>query len=232
MMPSTSIPVNVEQIIRVLGTNVKNILGDVSRQVKRAEPLDDASPESITFCSARGSKAVHRIRESRAGDVVCHSSLDFEPHDYVQRTLIQVDNPRLEFVRVLNAFFAPLLPQSLVHPVSVVHPDAKIHPSVYIGPFCYIGRCEIGQGTVIYGHVHVYDGVKIGKRVIVHAGCVIGADGFGFARNEEGELEKFPQIAGVVIEDEVELQAMVHVARGALKDTRIGRGTKIDIIGR
>lgn len=217
-----------EQVIQVLGASVDNILGDPSRQVREAKPLGEGDSESITFCSAKGEKALSSIRASSAGLIICHSDLTFEPGDYAERTLIQVEDPRLEFVRVLNAFFATPPPQPSVHPTSVVHPEAKVHPSVYIGPFCSVGRCEIGEKSVIYGHVHIYDGVKIGRNVIIHAGCVIGADGFGFARNESGELEKFPQIAGVVIEDEVELQAMVHVACGTLGDTHIGMGTKID----
>jgi len=86
----------------------------------------------------------------------------------------------------------------------------------------------IGAGSVIHSGVHMYDGVRIGRNVMIHSGCVIGSDGFGFERNEAGKWVKFPHIGGVVIEDDVEICALTHVARGALWDTVIGQGTKID----
>jgi len=92
-----------------------------------------------------------------------------------------------------------------------------------------VGKCEIGEGTVIHGHVHIYNSnVKIGKNVIIHAGTVIGVDGFGYERNESSKLEYFPSIGGVIIEDDVEIHSNVNVDRGTLGDTLIGRGTKID----
>jgi len=221
------VSVTAEQIKRLLGERALQVYGDQSRRVVTARPLGEDTVDSITYCAAKGDEALRKIRKCEAGIVVCPFDLTFRPEDFSTRTLIQVKDPRLEFVRILNAFFVTTLGPG-VHATSVIHSKAKVDSSVHVGPFCYIDQCEIGEGTIIYGHVRIYDHVRIGRRVVIHAGCVVGADGFGFARSEQGELEKFPQVGGVIVEDDVELQAGVHVARGALGDTRIGKGTKID----
>jgi UDP-3-O-[3-hydroxymyristoyl] glucosamine N-acyltransferase len=136
-------------------------------------------------------------------------------------------NARLDFSRIVQQFFTPPRPVG-IHPTAVVSPQAALAPDVYIGPYCVIGQAVIGAGTVIHSGVHIYDNVRIGCNVTIHSNCVIGADGFGFERNDAGIMEKFPQIGGVVIEDEVDICAHSHVARGALGDTVIGQGSKID----
>ena len=219
--------ITVEQIVELLGKRTLQVFGDRARKISNAKPLGEDTADSITYCSAVGGEALDKIRKSRASIIICRSGLRPDSDDYSTRTLVTTSDPRLEFARILNKFLFRT-PTPSVHPSSVFHPHAKVDPSAYIGPFCYVGESQIGEGSIIWGHVHIYDGVRIGKRVVIHAGCVLGADGFGFVRNEVGELEKFPQLGGVIIEDDVELQARVHVARGALGDTRIGTGTKVD----
>jgi UDP-3-O-[3-hydroxymyristoyl] glucosamine N-acyltransferase len=87
---------------------------------------------------------------------------------------------------------------------------------------------EVGEDCVIHSGVHVREGCRIGRRVIVQNGAVIGGDGFGFARGEDGRYEKIPQVGIVVVEDDVEIGALVAIDRASMKETRIGRGTKID----
>jgi len=91
-----------------------------------------------------------------------------------------------------------------------------------------IGKSSIGKGSIIHGHVFIYDNCTIGKNVEIFAGCVIGGKGFGFERNKNGELENFPQLGGLIIEDNVEIQGLCNVEVGTLADTVIGQGTKID----
>jgi UDP-3-O-[3-hydroxymyristoyl] glucosamine N-acyltransferase len=86
----------------------------------------------------------------------------------------------------------------------------------------------VGANTTVHAGVHIYDGVSIGKNVILHSGCVIGGDGFGFERMPDGPVLKFPHIGSVIIEDDVELCGQCHVARGTLKDTIIRKGVKVD----
>ncbi|CAF3728287.1 unnamed protein product [Rotaria sp. Silwood1] len=98
----------------------------------------------------------------------------------------------------------------------------------FTGPFTYIGNSEIDEGTVIHGNCFVFDNVKIGKNVSINAGSIIGSEGFGYELNEKNEYEKFIHIGGVEIHDNVDIGANTCVVRGALANTIIGEGTKID----
>lgn len=228
---------SVKQIVNGLGSKVYKVIGSEERPVKGIGSLGNAQPDSLTFCSyskekslafthISEEKAFKLINETKSEAIICSRDLNAENFPR-NKTFIIVENPRLEFVRAFHLFFAER-PSPYIHPTAVIHPEAKLHESVYIGPFCYLDKCQIGEGTIIKGNVYIYDNVKIGKNVLIHAGCVIGGDGFGFAWNEEGEMLKFPHIGEVIIEDDVELQANTHVARGALDCTKIGKGTKID----
>jgi UDP-3-O-[3-hydroxymyristoyl] glucosamine N-acyltransferase len=107
--------------------------------------------------------------------------------------------------------------------------DFVLAAGVSIGPLCSLGeRVHVGPGTVLHAGVKIYDGVRLGRDCIVHAGAVLGADGFGFVPTPEGTWEKFPQTGGVVIGDRVEIGANCCIDRGALGDTVIGDGTKLD----
>ncbi len=141
--------------------------------------------------------------------------------------MIVVEEPRLSFLRLVNALFAPPKPTG-IHPTAVISPDAEIASNVYVGPFTYVGKCKIEEGSLIYGHVYIYDNTRIGRNVIIHAGTVIGSDGFGYHRNKDGILEKFSHIGGVIIEDEVEIGSNVSIDRGTLGNTVIHNGAKID----
>jgi UDP-3-O-[3-hydroxymyristoyl] glucosamine N-acyltransferase len=123
-----------------------------------------------------------------------------------------------------------LAPAVVVEEYSVVGAEAEIGDGTRIGAGCAIGRgVKIGRECEIYPRVTIYAGTTIGDRVIVHAGAVLGSDGFGYVRDaKSGRYEKFPQVGRLVIEDDVEIGANTTIDRGALDETRIGRGTKID----
>lgn len=202
------------------------VLGSVNRCVTVPSPIDEANEDSISFCSKKAGDALEIIRNSKAGVIICSSDLEFAEEDYKDKTLILVSNPRLAFIRIMQGYFAEKV-QFSISPTAIVDKEADIHPNVYIGPHCYIGRCEIGGGTIIYGNVYIYSNVRIGRRVVINAGTVIGAEGMEYARNEKGEFEKSPHIAGVIIEDNVEIGSNVSIMRGVLSNTLIGLGTKI-----
>jgi UDP-3-O-[3-hydroxymyristoyl] glucosamine N-acyltransferase len=135
-----------------------------------------------------------------------------------------------------------------VHPTSIVHPSVRLAASVVvaaravlaenveigegtrIGAGCVLGRgVKIGQHCELYPQVTIYPGATLADRVLVHAGAVLGSDGFGYVRDTKtGRYEKFPQVGRLVIEDDVEIGANTTIDRGALDETRIGRGSKID----
>src|SRR5437660_8781454 len=159
---------------------------------------------------------------------------------------IEVKQPKLAFALIAEQLHPPKKRDPEIHSTAIIAPSADIALEVFIGAFVSVGEnSSIGSGTqiragakigdqvrvgndcVIHPNVFLEDGVTIGDRVILHAGVVIGADGFGYVRDEHSH-HKFPQIGTVVIEDDVELGANTCVDRAALGRTRIGRGTKLD----
>jgi len=217
--------VSVGDLVNSIGATY-TVLGMSDRHVSTVSPIDEANSESVTFCNKKGAHGLQMVRASDAGVILCHDDLQFTDDDFRNKTLILVSSPKLAFIRIMQAYFAEGAKPG-ISPGAVIDKKAKIHPSVYIGPNSYIGDCEIGEGTVIHGSVHIYWGVKIGKNVLIQAGVVIGAEGLTLEMNEKGEMERFPQIGGVIIEDDVEIGANTSVMRGPMGNTIIGRGTKV-----
>jgi len=207
------------------------VIGSTDRYVRHALPIDQADEEAFCFCSRDGDQALNMIRSSRAKVIICSDELEFSGADIQDKTLIQVSNPRLTFIKLLQRYFAPA-PKYGIHPSAIIDEKARIASQVYIGPHSCVGNCEIGQGTVIDCNVYIHDNTKIGKRVVVHPGAVIGSVTVHFERNEKGEFEKFPQLGGVIIEDNVEIGSNTCIFRGPLQgsDTLIGKGTKVDAL--
>jgi UDP-3-O-[3-hydroxymyristoyl] glucosamine N-acyltransferase len=221
--------IELKRVLEILGEAVVDVIGPTERVITHPAPIHEAqSGLAITFCSKVGPEAQELIRSTKAGVVLCANDQSLDKLMISEKTLIKVANPRLSFIRLIKAIFAELTPRG-IHPTAVIDPGAKIHENVYIGPFTYIGKCEIGEGAIIHGHVYIYGGnVKIGKNVVIHANTVVGVEGFGYERNENDELEHFPHLGGVIIEDDVEIHSHVNIDRGTLANTIIGQGTKID----
>ena len=164
------------------------------------------------------------------------------------KTLLIATHPRLSFARAARLICGDAVREAGVHPDAVVHKsvalgkevsidpraavgeDASIGDHTWIGAGCVIGRgVVIGEDCEVYPNATFYPGTRIGNRVIVHAGAVLGSDGFGYVRDPDtGRHEKFPQIGTLEIEDDVEIGANTTIDRGALEVTRIRRGAKID----
>ncbi|RRA50205.1 UDP-3-O-(3-hydroxymyristoyl)glucosamine N-acyltransferase [Acidipila sp. EB88] len=163
------------------------------------------------------------------------------------RPVLLTDQPKLAFARAARVL-RPALSQPDIHPLASVAPGTTIGDIVSIGPFAVvedgvvlgpgvqigagavIGRgCDLGAGCVVYPRVVLYPGVTLGRRVVVHAGAVLGSDGFGYVRDRAtGAYEQFPQQGTLLIEDDVEIGANTTIDRGALEQTRIRRGVKLD----
>ncbi|MFC1912766.1 LpxD N-terminal domain-containing protein [Chloroflexota bacterium] len=218
--------VEVRELIKSLKESY-HVLGSLDSYVLAPATIDQADEDSLSFCSRKKEQVLQIIRGSRARVIVCPEGIEPYEQDYQNKTLILVPNPRLTFARLIRKYFVPAI-EFGIHPSAVVDQKAEIHPKVYIGPNCSIGNCQIDEGTVLYGNVSVYPETELGKRVKVHAGTVVGSEGFGYERNEKGELESFPQLGGVRIEDDVEIGANVSIDRGTLGDTVIGVGSRID----
>ncbi len=226
----------VREIAELLGAKVG---GDPERVIDGVAALDDAQPDELSF--AEGSRQVAKIASSQAGCVLVPSETSLPG-----KTLIEVAHPKVAFVRAAEALLPPMLPAATVHPTSVISPQAQLKEDVGVGPHSLIERgalvgkgtrlgagvtvgedAKIGSGCRLYDGVKIYPGVTVGDRVILHAGVVLGSDGFGYVF-ADGAHRKFPQLGGLMIEDDVEIGANSTVDRGSLGTTRIGEGTKID----
>ena len=143
------------------------------------------------------------------------------------KVLIGVKNPRMAISKIINEFFFQK-PAPGIHPRAWVDPEAIIDPTAHIEAGCSIGKAKIGSGTVIRANVVVYDDVEIGDNCLIQAGAVIGTDGLGCNREEDGTLIKFPHMGGIKIGNNVEIGANCQIAKGVLSDTIIKDGCKIN----
>ena len=217
------------------------IVGDESVTIARVAGLQNAGPNEIAY--VEDSKHFDAASASQAACLILPDT--FESQRKAQ-TAIFVANPKLAFAKLAALLHPRKQRESLIHPTAVAAETANLALTVYVGPHTVIGeQTSVGAGTrieagvvigdnvsigndcVLHPNVILYDNVSLGDRVILHAGVCVGADGFGYVRDDMG-YHKFPQIGTVVIEDDVELGAHTCVDRAALGRTRIGRGTKID----
>ena len=220
------------------------LLGAPDAFVSRIAPLQTAGPDAISFLSHP--RYLAQLSASSAGCVIVGPA----SRDAAQArgAAIVVPDPYLAFARLTQWWASASRVPALagVHPQACVEPGARVHPSASIGAFAYIGAgAEVGEGAVVGVHgvvgrdgvvgagtvlkprVTLAEGCRIGRRGIVHSGAVIGADGFGFAPSE-GRWEKIEQLGAVVIGDDVEIGANTCIDRGALEDTVLEDGVKLD----
>ncbi|HVY57612.1 MAG TPA: UDP-3-O-(3-hydroxymyristoyl)glucosamine N-acyltransferase [Xanthobacteraceae bacterium] len=222
------------------GTRLDHRVNDIA-------PLDRAGPSAIAFLDNANYLAALPV--TRAG--ACLLPARFEPHAPPRLNVLRVREPYRAFVAVARALFPDSLrPSSLfaaegVAPGACVHPSARLENGVTVDPGAVIGPgAEVGSGTVIAANAVVGPRVRIGRdsmigagtslmhalvgdRVIIHPGCRIGQDGFGFVMGAKGHL-KVPQVGRVIIQDDTEIGAGTAIDRGANRDTVIGEGTKVD----
>ncbi len=231
----------LDDLVRELGGE---LLGDTGANLTSVGSMESATPNQITFLA--NPKYRSRLIASQAGAVI----LSDADRDATARPRIVTRNPYAYFAKVAQKFSPPREYSQGVHASAVVHAGARvaasasiaefvsiaegaiIHEGVRIGPGCHVGEgVEIGAGTRLAARVTVSERCRIGARCIVHSGVVIGADGFGFApefSEAGGSWIKIPQTGRVLIGDDVEIGANTTIDRGAMDDTVIGHGVKLD----
>lgn len=215
------------------------VMGDGSVSIAGFAQADKAKSGDLTF--AENEAYLAKAEQSAASAILVSRDIQSS-----SKTLIRVANARVAFAQALPLFFPEPKFAPGVHALSVISPSAEVDPSAHVGPFCVVGeRAKIGPGSVLEGGNHVgadcilgedvrlfpnvvvYPRSRVGHRVRIHAGTVIGADGFGYVLHEGRQL-KVPQIGDVTIGDDVEIGANSAVDRAALGSTVVGKGTKID----
>ncbi len=230
-------PMRAAELARALGLAVQ---GDGDVIVERVANLARAGEGDLAFVS--NPQYLPQLATTRASAVI----LSARHADQCPVTALLADDPYVAYARAAQLLHPPAKPAPGVHPSAVVGPDCEIPVSVAIGPCAVLGqRVRLGEGVVIGAHcvieddvsigadtclkprVTLYGGVTIGARCLIHSGAVIGADGFGFA-NERGVWVKIPQVGSVRIGDDVEIGANTTIDRGAIDDTVIEDGVKLD----
>jgi len=196
------------------------LLGNGEVPIKGVAPIEDAGDGDLTF--ALEPRFVEKVDSSKASAVIAPQKT--RP----KKPSILVANPRLAMAKILALYKPAKLPPKGTHKTAIISKSASIGKGSSIGANVVVGDdVKIGDDCTLHPNVTVYPGVNIGNRVILHAGAVIGVDGFGFVQ-DDGRHVKIPQIGSVIIEDDVEIYANTCVARGAIGNTIIKRGTKID----
>jgi UDP-3-O-[3-hydroxymyristoyl] glucosamine N-acyltransferase len=214
--------------------------GDGDVEILRVATLHDAGPDDVTFLANR--KYEKALATTRAAAVILHTAAPAAPC-----ATLRCADPYLAFARAVGLFAPHDRPEAGVHALSAIAADARLGAGVSIGPFVAVGAgaaigdrtvvypnvtigagARIGDDCVIHANVSVRERVSIGNRVVLQDGVVLGGDGYGFVRRRDGTHEKIPQVAGVVIEDDVEIGANTTVDRPAVGETRIKAGAKID----
>jgi len=213
-------------------------LGDV--EITGVAGIEDASSSHVTFVA--NPKYAGLARSTRAAAVIVEPEFAA-----ISVPTLRVKNPYLAFARAIEVFYQPPVYAPGIHPTAVIDPPARIGSGAHVGAYVVISAgCVVGDDAVVLPHVVLYPGVTIGDRFFAHAhavvregcrlgddvvlqnGAIIGADGFGFAKDSTGRWVKIVQSGPAVLEDAVEVQANACIDRASIGETRIARGAKVD----
>jgi UDP-3-O-[3-hydroxymyristoyl] glucosamine N-acyltransferase len=234
----------MKQTLGVLAEKLgSRVLGDESIAIDSVASVSSADPKSLVF--VEDLKNLERALASPAAAIIAG---EFAANAAASKPILISSQPRLTFVRAAKLLYDTGKVLNAIHASAIVPASAQIGKNVAIGPRAVIGEnvkladgtmigagCVIGDAVEIGAHcrldanVTIYSGTTLGDHVVIQAGAVLGSEGFGYARDSNtGRYEQFPQVGRLVIEDEVEIGANSTIDRGALDETRIRRGTKID----
>jgi UDP-3-O-[3-hydroxymyristoyl] glucosamine N-acyltransferase len=216
------------------------LAGDPQIEITGVSTLEKAQPGEASFLA--NLKYAPKVKNSLASAIFASERLT----NTTAATLVSA-NPYLDFARALALFHPPVKPASGIHPTAVIAATARLGPHASIGAYAVVGEnvtiganavihphvviyegCEIGDDFVAHSHASVREFCRIGDRVLLQNGVVVGGDGFGFAKKDDGTQFKIPQTGRTVLEDDVEVQSLTSVDRATMGETRVKRGAKID----
>jgi UDP-3-O-[3-hydroxymyristoyl] glucosamine N-acyltransferase len=227
----------LREIAERLGCRVE---GDGDIEITGMAGLEQAGPSQLTFLA--NPKYAPKVKRTRAGAMLAQA-----PIAGLEIAFLVTPDPYLDFARALALFYRPPRPAPGIHPLAYVAPTAALGENCSIGPFAVVGeRVRLGRNAALHPHVVIYEGAEIGDDFVAHAhasvreycrighrvtlqnGVVVGGDGFGFAKRPDGTHMKIVQSGVAVIEDDVEVQCLSAIDRASVGETRVKRGAKID----
>lgn len=233
----TIYPMKLGELATRLGAELR---GDADIEVTGVKGIDDAGPTEITFVA--NPRYAGLAKTTKAAAVVVEPEFP-----ELSTATLRIKNPYHAFSRALGMFYQPPAYPEDIHPTAVIDPTAKIGPGAHVGAYVVIGPdVHIGSHATLLPHVVLYPGVRVGDHFFAHAhavvrehcmlgdhvtlenGAIIGADGFGFSKNDKGEWVKIPQSGPVLLGDRVDVQANACVDRATVGATEVGEGSKID----
>lgn len=228
---------------QIAGILEGEIIGDPNAEVYKLAKIEEGMKGSLTFLA--NPKYSNYIYTTQATIAIVNKS--FQPEQPIKATLIKVEDAYQSFSKLLEYYNQIKLMKSGIEESSVISQGVQYGTDFYLGSFSYIGQnvkignnvkiypnsfigdnVEIGDDCVFFAGVRIYSETIIGSRVTIHSGTVVGADGFGFAPQEDGSYKKVPQIGNVIIEDDVEIGSCATVDRATLGSTIIRTGVKLD----
>lgn len=221
--------ITVQQIIDFLAADLLHVYGDTKDAfIDHLADVKNTNETTLDWINPAKANKQQVAEQSKAQTILADGSIEYSSIlQDKSKVLLVVKNPKKTLVDIINQFFVEK-PKALIDKTAVIHPNAKIGENVYIGPHCYIGDCVIGDNNVIHSNVSIYDRTTIGKNNVIHSGALICVDGLGCIREEDGRLQEFPQLGGVIIGNNTYIGGNTHIASGSLSDTIIENGCKIN----
>lgn len=227
---------NLDEVLAAAGVAASDATttGNRAAVVTGLAAIGDASAGDLAFCWWDPDRAVLAVRDTAASVVFCKPEVAAEVTPSNGKAIVALANPRLAFIRFARQWQVAVAAASegpRVAATARIAPSATLAADCRVGEYTVIGEhCSVGPRTVIHDRVVLRPNTRIGADCVIQSGVTLGEDGFAYERNEDGSLEKFPHVKGVVLEDGVEVSANCSVARGSLTDTVIGAGTKLDAL--
>lgn len=228
---------------QIAGILEGDIVGNPDVEVSKLAKIEEGTKGSLTFLA--NPKYTQYIYDTKASVAIVNK--DFSPESSIETTLIKVDDAYKAFSKLLEYYNQVKMNKSGIEQPSFISESASYGSNLYLGAFSYLGdNVKIGENVKIYPNCYVGDNVEIGDNVVlfsgakiysetiignhcvINSGAIIGADGFGFAPNENGEYSKVPQTGNVILEDYVDIGAATTIDRATLGSTVIRRGVKLD----
>lgn len=221
--------ITIQQIIDFLGKDLLQVHGETKGIfIDHLADVENANETTLDWINPTKTNKQQMVEQSKAQTVLVDASIEYSAIlQDKKKVLLVVDNPKRTLARIGYHFFVDKV-DSFIHPTAIIDKGAMLGKNISIGAYSVIGKSTIGDNSIIDTNVRIYESVFLGHNCEVKSGAVLGGEGFGFEKDEDGNLFRFPQLANLIIGNYVEIGSNTTIDRGALSNTIIGDYTKIN----